>query len=546
MPSEPRRILPSSPSQTVSISVFESPLSSANVSFISPSFITPDGEDHYIHLDFTHTEKNNNIYLGILADAILKGFNDNYDTIGFKELRSKFIDKIHEYFEKNNIDSTCFLNLFSNNNYFPDYLKENLIKEFNKRGEIKGRIDKPKTLEPIIFTTTFETNYKKDPFNFINNKEYNGPFNKYIKKMDSNEYDRQYLLDALGKFLGYLSSSESGSKEYKGSILNKILVYGTNDLYLPNYNDFTKESIIKAICHDLKANKEDYNNELIRNYLIICLKFLEKLSNKQLDQVLEDENISKSIFNKELDTDKMDIDVIKGLKSFNEIGTYHNYTSKVMPKYTKEEGKFLSSIFPDKDKKVLDIMCGYGRLANELKQEGFRNITGIDSEKYEFLGIPKDFTFIKDDYLSHQFKDSYDYAYSLYNCYPEINDLMKVIGKTHSVLNENGLLVIDYFNKKWRDSVEQAFFKELYKDDKYRLIIKRDYNSKTGEEETYYELFYDNVLIKVIPFIQKFFTEEEVLDTLGTKEWDTTLYNSDKEHTRTNAQKNIMILRKKK
>ena len=39
------------------------------------SFVTEDGEDHYIHLDFSHVEKNGNIYLGILSDAILKGFN---------------------------------------------------------------------------------------------------------------------------------------------------------------------------------------------------------------------------------------------------------------------------------------------------------------------------------------------------------------------------------------------------------------------------------------------------------------------------------------
>jgi len=66
--------------------------------FISPSFVTEDNEDYYIHLDFSHIEKNGNIYLGILADAILKGFNPNYDIINFKLLRERFIKNIHGFF----------------------------------------------------------------------------------------------------------------------------------------------------------------------------------------------------------------------------------------------------------------------------------------------------------------------------------------------------------------------------------------------------------------------------------------------------------------
>lgn len=190
-------------------------------------------------------------------------------------------------------------------------------------------------------------------------------------------------------------------------------------------------------------------------------------------------------------------------------------------------------------------MCGYGRLANQLAKSGYNNITGIDSEKYSFLGIPKDFIFINKDFLSYDFKNTYDYAYRLYNCYSNIEELFKNISKTHSILTENGIFIIDFFNKEWHDSVKPDFYKELYKDDDYKLVIKRTYDSISGDEITYYELYYRDIIIKNWSFIQKFFNLREVTDMISTNDWNCSLYNSNNLTTRTNEQKNIMILRKK-
>lgn len=512
--------------------------------FISPSFITEDGEDHYIHLDFSLIKKNKNIYLGILADALLKGFNKNYDTIGFSELRKNFIKKIHDFFEMNNIDSTGFINLFSNNNYFPEYLKEALLSEFNEYGTIIGNISKSKQLEPIVFTTDFTSTFESRPFNFVNNKSYKSGFIDYIKLMQSNEYNRQYLLDALGKFFGYILSSKHGSFDYNESVLDKIEVYGVNDLYLPNIEEYTPESIIRTFISDLKKNSDILNSELIRNYLIISMKFLGQITKEPISNIMRQENIDNSIFNPELDT-KMNISVIKSLSNFNEIGTYHNYTSKVMPKYTITEAKFLESLIADKAAKILDIMCGYGRLANQLALDGYSRITGIDREDYSFLGIPKDFVYIKNDFLDYKFKDKYNFAYSLYNCYGSIEEISKNIEKTHSLLDESGSFVIDVFNKEWRDSIDPNFYKELYVDDRHKLIIKRTYDSKTGEEFTIYELYINNLFTNEWTFTQQFFNLEDVIETIDGSKWDFSVYNSGSLTTRTNEQKNIMILRRK-
>ena len=234
------------------------------INFISPSFVTDDNEDHYIHLDFSHVEKNNNIYLGILADAILKGFNKNFDNIEFGKLRNKFIKNIHQFFEKNNINSKNYINLFANNTYFPEYLKQQLISEFNKYGVIEGKVIPSKEQIPIIFTIDFDINYKKEPFNFIRNKKLKMNFHNYILLMQNNEYDRQYLIDAMGKFLGCLLSSECGNKQFKDTnILEKIMVYGTNDLFLPHTKEYDILSIVSAIIKELINSKNIYNNELI-------------------------------------------------------------------------------------------------------------------------------------------------------------------------------------------------------------------------------------------------------------------------------------------
>ena len=515
------------------------------VNFISPSFVTDDNEDHYIHLDFSYIEKNNNIYFGILADAILKGFNKNFDSIEFERLRNQFIKNIHQFFEKNNINSNNYINLFANNTYFPEYLKKQLISEFNKYGVIDSKVIPPKKQIPIIFTTDFNINYKKEPFNFIKNKKLNMSFLEYILLMQNNEYDRQYLIDALGKFFGYLLSFGCGDNKFNDiNILEKIMVYGTNDLFLPNIGGYDISSIVSAIVSELIGNKNIYNNELIKNYLIICLKFLSIIEGKEINDVIIENKIDITQFNNRLDESKMQIDTIRMLNSFDDIGTYHNYTSKVMPKYTEKEVKFLSNEFPDKNAKVLDIMCGYGRVANQLKKIGYNNITGIDISDYNFLGVPKDFIFIKDNFLNYQFNGNYDYAYSLYNCYKDKEELSKVLEKSYLLLNKNGKLIIDCFNKTWRDSIDKSFYKELYQDENSKLIVKRYYDFKAGNELTVYELYYENEKIKYFTFTQKFFEIEDILDILNNK-WSYSLENSNDSQTRNNSQKHIMILRKK-
>ena len=81
-------------------------------------------------------------------------------------------------------------------------------------------------------------------------------------------------------------------------------------------------------------------------------------------------------------------------------------------------------------------------------------------------------------------------------------------------------------------------------DENYKLIIRRDFDFKTGNELTVYELYRENIKIKDFTFVQKFFEIDDILDILDNK-WSYNLANSNDSQTRNNSQKHIMILRKK-
>ena len=102
---------------------------------------------------------------------------------------------------------------------------------------------------PIIFTIPFDIDeYKISPFYFINTESKNMNLKSYILKMQCNEYDRQYIIDAIGKFLGYIKLSCVGKLLYfNDNLFEDIVVYGKNDLYLPNIEKYDINSVVDCI-----------------------------------------------------------------------------------------------------------------------------------------------------------------------------------------------------------------------------------------------------------------------------------------------------------
>ena len=516
------------------------------INFLSPSFVTKDGEDHYIHLDFSNIVNNGNIYFGILSDAILKGFNDNYDTIGFKKERCKMLKNINEFFAINEIDNSLYLNLYANNRYFPDGLKKHLQDEFDSYGINKYSIvQKQSSNIPIIVTSKKVSKYPMNSFNFVKNKPLKGRFIDYIELMQNSEYDRQYLIDSLAKFFGYiLFNNDKSNLTLKGKhIVPNLVVYGNNDLYMDNIDKYSIDSILEQFINDLVIYKDKLNSILYKNYLLMILNFISFYKKESIYKVAKDFSINLDELLRQPLKEKITADVLNKVNDFESIGMYHNYTSSVMPTYTKVECDFLEQLFSQKDKPVLDVMCGYGRIANELANRNYTNLYGIDMNDYKFLNIDKDFRFIKENIFSFNSDIMFKYLYSFYNCYSNKNELLKLISKLKTLSLPDSTIVIDAFNKEWRDSIEPTFYKLLFDNGKTKLEIKRNYDNQTGIETTRYIKTNENGTQKFYDFSQKFFDEKELIEvSSGFPDFD--IISSEKLHSRKNSQKKVLILKR--
>lgn len=118
---------------------------------------------------------------------------------------------------------------------------------------------------------------------------------------------------------------------------------------------------------------------------------------------------------------------------------------------------FLDLMELDRSKTVLEIGVGTGRLA--VKAAGCcRWLTGIDisaktiERARENLRHCLNISLICDDFITHQFTESFDVIYTSLTMM-HFQDKWSVIGKIHALLNSNGLLClsIDKSRNEWID-----------------------------------------------------------------------------------------------
>ena len=222
--------------------------------FFSPFFKTQDGDLHYIHLDFTCKKHQKHLFLGILSDAILKGYSKQYDNVGFHVLRVNLIKNIYTYLLKRGIENYQYETLFANWSYFSDSVKVTLIKEFC---EINQTVRKTYSFSKENYKTYFllDEGYKINcsPFDFVKCKKLSSTLKKYIFSMQNSEYTRQYLIDAWGKFLAAVYY-ERGSDYKKVNLhlkqydwdkeIDKYFIYGVNDIYYNSVDGVSYESLL--------------------------------------------------------------------------------------------------------------------------------------------------------------------------------------------------------------------------------------------------------------------------------------------------------------
>jgi len=229
--------------------------------------------------------------------------------------------------------------------------------------------------------------------------------------------------------------------------------------------------------------------------------------------------------------------------NFFEINMIKDYNSNKMKHITENEVMFLKRYIPNKNSKVLDIMCGYGRLANSLYNEGYLNITGVDVDDYLFIPEKKLFKFIKTDYFNNNLKDIYDFCYSIYNSYPNINSFLEVIDRCENNIEKNGILIIDIFSKEWRDRLEKYSKRTLIDNKDFLVELEREYDEEY--ETSRYCIFNRNTdEKKEYQYKQCVISRDKLLECIPSN-WDATILNSKEEKTRDDDQKHILVLKRR-
>ena len=228
-------------------------------------------------------------------------------------------------------------------------------------------------------------------------------------------------------------------------------------------------------------------------------------------------------------------------RNFFEVNMAKDYASKKMQVITDKEVEFLKRCIPYYDSSILDVMCGYGRIGNRLFELGYHNLEGVDLGNFTFINEKKNFKFYNDDFYKWIPSKVYDYCYSLYNSYENLEVFLKTIDRCKLMLNENGILIIDIFNKEWRDSLPNTSYRVVYNDENEKVELFRYYDGL--KEKSIYRIIGKDG-IKEFSFSQCVVSKEMLYDIIPNC-WDKIITDSSVENTRDDNQKNILILRKK-
>ena len=218
-----------------------------------------------------------------------------------------------------------------------------------------------------------------------------------------------------------------------------------------------------------------------------------------------------------------------------------DYHSKKMMAITEKEIQFLKQYIATKGTVILDVMCGYGRLANGLFDLGYQNIDGVDLSNFEFINEKKKFKFYNCNFYKWNSDYLYDFAYSLYNSYPDYNSFLSVINKCYYLLKENGILIIDIFNKEWRDSISKDSYRIIDENEKEKIELFRYYDG-TNEKSIY--IVTNENGVNEFTYSQCVISKDKIKEIIPDC-WNLEIMDSSVTKTRDDNQKNILILRKK-
>lgn len=227
--------------------------------------------------------------------------------------------------------------------------------------------------------------------------------------------------------------------------------------------------------------------------------------------------------------------------NFFEVNMIKDFNSEKFKKITSGEIKFLQKYILGLDAYVLDVMCGYGRLGNELYKLGYKNLIGVDIDNTKLIPEKRLFEFYNADFYNWKSSFLFDYCYSLYNSYSDYGALLDTINKCNLLLKNDGILIIDVFNKEWRDRLPNIMHRVISDDADGRVELTRCYD---GEFERSVYRIVNSSGIKEFSYSQCVISKDKLVNLVPNC-WDVIITDSSVENTRDDDQKNILVLRKK-
>lgn len=124
----------------------------------------------------------------------------------------------------------------------------------------------------------------------------------------------------------------------------------------------------------------------------------------------------------------------------------------------KESTTFIKN-FVDKNSKILDIGCGNGGLLNELKEEGYSNLSGLDPSNVCVSNIKSnEINAFHGTIFKNNIKEKFD-CIILTHVLEHIKDLKEAVNIIESLLNDEGILYIESPNANlYKDSLIVPYY----------------------------------------------------------------------------------------
>lgn len=174
-----------------------------------------------------------------------------------------------------------------------------------------------------------------------------------------------------------------------------------------------------------------------------------------------------------------------------------------------------------KEDAILDLACGYGRIAIELSKRGYM-VTGLDLSQ-NFLELAKkavkrenlSLRFVRGDMRRIPFEESFDCVINWqtsFGYFEEEGDNFRVLQEVYLALKPGGKLLLDMVN---RDELIKKFTTKNWTErEDYYFLVENKFNSFNSRLETDWTLIWENGDVRKLSHSVRVYSLHEIRRTL--------------------------------